>query len=152
MRMYYFSLNWNGYRACLLLVTSFVVLKNISIAQQHNPQRDIDTSLKITQKKAPAVSTEKQSVSASPQQYPITISKKAGEQQIIHDEIYFQREIRRIDLHMDAIDKKRQAVNADPEKKIQAINNGWYDQMSNTEKSLREERERMVKELERLKK
>jgi hypothetical protein len=139
------------YQAYLLIIL-FVLVGNISIAQQQNLRRDIDTNLKISQKKATAVSTEKQSVSASPQQYPITISKKAGEQQIIHDEIYFQREIRRIDLHMDAIDKKRQAVNADPEKKIQAINNGWYDQMSNTEKSLREERERMVKELERFQK
>jgi hypothetical protein len=113
--------------------------------------RSADTTLKVTQKKTPSTDPTVKTVSVSTQQYPITISKKNGEEQVVHDEAYWNKELERINLHIKAIDAKIESINADPAKKSKAENDGWFDDMSKTKSSLIQDRENALKELEKFK-
>src|SRR5690606_28819903 len=58
-----------------------------------------------------------------------TISIRAGESQVTHDNDYYQNEIDRIDHHIAMIDEKISFVNNSPEEKHKALDLGWFDQM-----------------------
>lgn len=119
-------------------------------AQEKFVSRNIDTSKTITQKKSvAAIETIDAPVS---QQYPITISKKAGEVQVVHDENYFLNEIKRIQSHISAIDHKVSVVSNDPVEKERAEKDAWFDQMARIRLALVDEQRNLEKELESLKK
>ena len=124
----------------------FIVLINDLKAQEKSSSRSMDTSLTIIQKKSvPVIDTKEAPVV---QQYPITISKKAGEEQLVHDENYFRKEISRVQNHISAIDHKVSSVSADSLKKQKAEEEGWFDQMSKIRASLVQEQQRLESELE----
>lgn len=103
-------------------------------AQNKVIARNIDTSLTISNKKSVLVNDTKKA--HNDQQYPITISKKAGEAQVLHDEHYFLTEIKRIQSHISAIDHKVSVVSNDPVEKERAEKDGWFDQMNSIKKDL----------------
>lgn len=84
---------------------------------------------------------------SKPVQYPLTISKKAGEEQIIHDKEYLSKEITRINNHITAIDFKVENVSTDEKKKVKAEEDGWFEQMKVIRSSLVQERTKLEKEL-----
>ena len=59
----------------------------------------------------------------------VTISKRAGEPQRIHDQAYFLQEISVIDNNLSTIDQKIAFVNGNPQEKLKAQLNGWFQQM-----------------------
>ncbi len=61
----------------------------------------------------------------------ITISKKAGEPQRVHDAAFYQEEITKIDAQLLAINTKIQLIQNDPTENDLAIQNGWYTDMGN---------------------
>jgi len=127
-----------------------VFFLNNAYGQDKTVTRQIDTSKTVTHRKAleqPQKIEQNQS-----QVYPITISKKAGEEQVVHDEIYIQNELSRINQHIAAIDHKVSVVSADPDKKAEAQSQGWFDQMSKSRASLEEEKMQLEIELESFKK
>jgi NAD/NADP transhydrogenase alpha subunit len=59
----------------------------------------------------------------------VTISKRAGQPQQVHDAAYYQKEIVIIDDNLTAIDQKIVSVNNDPQEKQLAESQGWFDNM-----------------------
>ena len=76
-----------------------------------------------------------------------TISKRAGEPQVVHDENYYSLEIAKIDQHISAIEQKTAYINSIPEEKSLAENNGWFIQMANVKTQLMEKRKVLVTKL-----
>ena len=70
------------------------------------------------------------SVSKVAQNKPVTISKKAGESQVIHNDAYYHNEIAKIDNHIASINTKIAYVNADPVEKANATASGWFEDMN----------------------
>jgi hypothetical protein len=83
--------------------------------------------------------------------YPLTISKKAGEEQVVHDEEYLTKEIARVDNHIKAIDFKIENISSDPSKKSKAEQDGWFTQMNDIKVSLQSKKGKLEKELKRYK-
>ena len=79
--------------------------------------------------------------------YPMTISKRVGEEQVVHDKEYLTKEISRIENHIKAIDIKVEGISSDSSKKIKAENDGWFEQMSKIKVSLTEEKIKLQQEL-----
>lgn len=73
-----------------------------------------------------------------------TISKRAGENQVTHDQAYYDAEIAKIDAHVLAIDEKIAYVNADSQRKADAQANGWFDDMDRIKEELATKRASLV--------
>lgn len=69
-----------------------------------------------------------------------TISKKAGEEQVLHDNAYYQSKIDIINQTIQAIDLKVNHVWNSTEKE-EAEANGWFEQMYETKQALIQERD-----------
>lgn len=80
----------------------------------------------------------------------VTISKRPGEEQRTHDAAYFNEEIAKIDLHLNAIDTKIESVNADPVQKSEAEANGWFDDMNRIKSELALSRSELVSKRDNL--
>jgi len=72
----------------------------------------------------------------SVQNKSVTISKKAGEPQRVHDANYYQEEIAKIDAQILAINTKIQLIQNDPVENKLATQNGWYTDMENIKDKL----------------
>ena len=83
--------------------------------------------------------------------YPLTISKKAGEEQVVHDEEYLTNEIAIVDNHIKAIDFKVENISSDPSKKSKAEQDGWFKQMNDIKVSLQSKKGKLEEELKRYK-
>lgn len=66
----------------------------------------------------------------------VTISKKAGEAQRVHDASYYQEEIAKIDNQISSINTKIQLVQNDPQENTLAEHNNWYAQMDEIKNQL----------------
>lgn len=66
----------------------------------------------------------------------VTISKRAGEPQRVHDAAYYVQEIAVIDNNLSAIDQKIAFVNGNPQEKLNAESNGWFQQMEDIKTQL----------------
>lgn len=66
----------------------------------------------------------------------VTISKRAGEDQQLHDDAYYLKEIEKINNHLAAIQIKTDYVNADPAEKAIAESEGWFVDMENVKNQL----------------
>jgi hypothetical protein len=125
----------------LTTILCFVVFSYCVNAQQ---KQDINTRInKVDSSTQPFKSKSNSGhVSKSELNQPVTISKKAGEAQVVHDNTYYQNEIAKIDNHINAINTKIAYVNNDPVEKSNAIASGWFDEMElyktklNTQKQL----------------
>ena len=58
-----------------------------------------------------------------------TISIRAGESQVTHDNAYFLNEIAKIDNQISAINQKIAIINNDPIEAEKAANQGWFEDM-----------------------
>lgn len=74
----------------------------------------------------------------------VTISKKAGEPQRVHNVAYYNEEIAKVDAHIEAIDAKITHVNADPTEKAKAEQDGWFQQMDQIKQELNQRRATLV--------
>jgi hypothetical protein len=127
-----------------------LLLLNSAYAQEKSVTRQIDTTKTVSHRKS--LEQPQKIEQNQTQTYPITISKKAGEEQVVHDAAYIRNEITRIDQHIAAIDQKVSIVSSDPVKKSEAESQGWFDQMARTRASLVEEKKKLETELESFKK
>lgn len=59
----------------------------------------------------------------------VSITKKKGQPQVVHNKAYFEGELLRIDNHINAINAKIASVNLDEEEKAKAIESGWFEDM-----------------------
>ena len=60
-----------------------------------------------------------------------TISKKAGEDQVLHDNAYYTSQIVKINQNLSAINQKIQLIKNDEDQNAEAISSGWIDDMEN---------------------
>lgn len=58
-----------------------------------------------------------------------TISKRAGEAQVTHDNAYYLNEIAKIENQIDAINQKIALISNDPIESASATESGWFDDM-----------------------
>jgi hypothetical protein len=138
-------------RFLILLVVSY----NSFLNAQENVQKNTISAPKVhinqtnsTDSKESETSKSSTNVKLTKKvQYPITISKKAGEEQIVHDKEYLSKEITRINNHILAIDFKVENVSADEKKKVKAEEDGWFEQMKVIRSSLVQDRTKLEEEL-----
>lgn len=60
-----------------------------------------------------------------------TISKKAGEKQILQNDAFYLDQISKIDQHINSINAKIAYVKSDELENANALNSGWYENMDN---------------------
>lgn len=80
----------------------------------------------------------------------VTISKRAGEPQRVHDEAYFIQEIAVIDNNLSAIDQKIAYVNGNSQEKLNAESNGWFQQMEDIKTQLNTKKTDLQEKLAKL--
>ena len=134
------------------LTIVFLVLYSSYTHSQKNVRKNVIPTTELTKNQnqlsdSTASTNSSKSVVKEPVRYPLTISKKAGEEQVIHDEEYLKKEISRINNHIKAIDFKVENVSSDETKKAKAESDGWFDQMKNTKVSLEQKRIKLEEEL-----
>lgn len=59
----------------------------------------------------------------------VSITKKKGQPQVVHNKAYFEGELVRIDNHINAINAKIETVNQNEEERLSAIESGWFEDM-----------------------
>lgn len=59
----------------------------------------------------------------------VSITKKKGQPQVVHNKAYYEGELLRIDNHINAINAKIAAVNLDEVEKTKANESGWFEDM-----------------------
>lgn len=80
----------------------------------------------------------------------VTISKRAGEDQQVHNAQYYLKEIEKVDKHLEAIDSKVDFVSNDPNEKAIAEKNGWFEKMEATKSRLIIKKKSLQSKLEQL--
>ena len=112
------------------LFTALTLLACFTVSSQEEVKGDVRTKEKqelspkpttIKLKEIPTKHVKKSS--------GMTISKRAGEPQKVHNAAYYQNEISIIDNNIAAIDQKIVAVNSDIQEKQIAESNGWFEDM-----------------------
>jgi hypothetical protein len=134
------------------LTIVFLVLYSSYTYSQKNVRKNVIPTTELTKNQnqlsdSTASTNSSKSVVKEPVRYPLTISKKMGEEQVVHDEEYLKKEISRINNHIKAIDFKVENVSSDETKKAKAESDGWFDQMKNTKVSLEQKRIKLEEEL-----
>lgn len=95
------------------------------------------TPIKRTQNtEFPVAEEPKPQISVKSSTKTTTISKRAGEEQQVHDEQYYKKQLIQIDGHISAIDEKVIIVNNNIEEKKIAEENGWFESMAKTRSDL----------------
>lgn len=138
------------------LTIVFLVLYSSYTYSQKNVRKNVIPTTELTKNQnqlsdSTASKNSSKSVVKEPVRYPLTISKKMGEEQVVHDEEYLKKEISRINNHIIAIDFKVENVSSDETKKAKAESDGWFDQMKNTKVSLEQKRMKLEEELKMFK-
>ena len=101
----------------------------VSIGINSNAQEDIHEKItSAPQPKKTAVANEEVKIEKSINK-STTISIRAGEEQVTHDQAYFLNEISKIDNQISAINQKISIVSNDPIEAANATNSGWFDDM-----------------------
>lgn len=59
----------------------------------------------------------------------VSITKKKGQSQVVHNKAFFESELVRIDNHINAINTKIAYVNQNEEERLKAIESGWFEDM-----------------------
>lgn len=120
-----------------------LTLSSNLLAQDSVGKKDVDTTQEMSSK---LIFTDHETIEATI--YPLTISKKAGHEQVVHDGAYLLQELQRIEYNIYAIDDKIKNVSNDPEKKDWAEKNGWFEQMNNQKAILIQRKKAIDKEIE----
>ena len=116
----------------LSLVISCAAFSQENVGSDVRSDEKKELSPKPTTVQHEAIPTKEKRVSSG----SVTISKKAGEPQKVHDAAYYQNEIAIIDNNINAIDQKVAWVNNNPQEKQQAEANGWFDNMEKIKQEL----------------
>jgi hypothetical protein len=91
------------------LVLPFVLFGFIQFAyaQDKSPNRSIDTTLKVTQKKS-TITSENSSGGTASAEHPFTVMKKAGEEQVTNENGYFSKRIAnvsKVDVFLNEVNR-----------------------------------------------
>lgn len=127
----------------IILLLSVLFFSFVSFSQEEGASQ-LKT---VSQSKTVSSPNETISVSQSNQSKSVTISKKAGQPQRVHDDVYFMEEIARVDSHISAIDNKVNTVNSDPQLKAEAEANNWFVQMADIKAELLLEKQELQTKL-----
>lgn len=107
----------------------------VSIGVNLNAQENIQEKITAApQPKAVAANEEvkiEKSINKS-----TTISIRAGESQVTHNDAYYLNKIEKIDNQISAINTKISLVNSDPTEKANATSSGWFDDMERIKSEL----------------
>ena len=136
------------------MIFLFVIIYNTSSFSQNKAHKNVISSQTIQHENNGANSDNSLNSNQEKKKlvkYPLTISKKAGEEQVVHDEEYLTKEIARVDNHIKAIDFKIENISSDPSKKSKAEQDGWFTQMNDIKVSLQSKKGKLEKELKRYK-
>ncbi len=128
-------------KTILILLTAILLSQNSYSQVQSQPETPASNAKSIENAKTieyTGRTTETRKKSA------VTISKRAGENQVTHDQAYYNAEIAKIDAHAQAIDEKIAYVNADNQRKADAQANGWFDDMDRIKEELATKRAELV--------
>ena len=108
----------------------------VSFAVNLNAQEDIQEKItSAPQLTKIAVSNEEVNIEKSINK-STTISIRAGEPQVTHDEAYFLNEIAKIDNQISAINQKIAIITNDPVEAANAEASGWFDDMETIKSEL----------------
>ena len=136
------------------MIFLFVIIYNTSSFSQNKVHKNVISSPSIQHENNGTGSNNSLNLNQEKKKlvkYPLTISKKAGEEQVVHDEEYLTKEIARVDNHIKAIDFKIENISSDPSKKSKAEQDGWFTQMNDIKVSLQSKKGKLEKELKRYK-
>jgi hypothetical protein len=136
------------------MIFLFVIIYNTSSFSQNKVHKNVISSPSIQHENNGTGSNNSLNSNQEKKKavkYPLTISKKAGEEQVVHDEEYLTKEIARVDNHIKAIDFKIENISSDPSKKSKAEQDGWFTQMNDIKVSLQSKKGKLEKELKRYK-
>jgi hypothetical protein len=136
------------------MIFLFIIIYNTSSFSQYKVHKNVISSQSIQHENNGANSNNSLNSNQAKKKsvkYPLTISKKAGEEQVVHDEEYLTKEIARVDNHILAIDFKVENVSSDPSKKAKAEQDGWFKQMNDIKVSLHGKKVKLEEELKRYK-
>ena len=136
------------------MIFLFVIIYNTSSFSQNKVRKNVISSPSIQHENNGTSSNNSLNSNQEKKKsvkYPLTISKKAGEEQVVHDEQYLTKEIARVDNHIKAIDFKVENISSDPTKKSKAEQDGWFIQMNDIKVSLQSKKGKLEEELKRYK-
>lgn len=80
----------------------------------------------------------------------VTVSKRPGQPQRVHDVAYYNEEIAKVDAQIVAIDSKVAHVNSIPSEQTIAQQNGWFQKMDETKQELNLRRADLVQKRDNL--
>lgn len=136
-----------------MIKTSCLIIFSFSL-QSANCQESTKTPGRTIHKEIRSVQETKEnstSISNSPQvnqQSEQTYSVDRYGVQRTHDKAYYQEKLTELDELVQAIDVKVDYVNANPEERAKATENGWFRDMEATKERLRNERVELVQKIE----
>jgi len=136
------------------MIFLFVIIYNTSSFSQNKVRKNVISSPSIQHENNGASSNNSLNSNQEKKKsvkYPLTISKKAGEEQVVHDEQYLTKELARVDNHIKAIDFKVENVSSDSSMKAKAEQDGWFKQMNDIKVSLQTRKGKLEEELKRYK-
>jgi hypothetical protein len=136
------------------MIFLFVIIYNTSSFSQNKVRKNVISSTSIQHENNGDFSNNSLNSNQEKKKavkYPLTISKKAGEEQVVHDEEYLTKEIARVDNHIKAIDFKVENVSSDSSMKAKAEQDGWFKQMNDIKVSLQSKKDKLEEELKRYK-
>ena len=107
----------------------------VSIGVNLNAQENIQEKITTAPQPKAAVANEEVKIEKSINK-STTISIRAGESQVTHDEAYYLDKIDKIDSQISAINTKISFVNSDPTEKANATSSGWFDDMERIKSEL----------------
>ncbi len=136
-----------------MIKTSCLIIFSFSL-QSANCQESTKTPGRTIHKEIRSVQETKEnstSIGNSPQvnqQSEQTYSVDRYGVQRTHDKAYYQEKLTELDELVQAIDVKVDYVNANPEERAKATENGWFRDMEATKERLRNERVELVQKIE----
>lgn len=136
-----------------MIKTSCLIIFSFSL-QSANCQESTKTPGRTIHKEIRSVQETKEnstSIVNSPQvnqQSEQTYSVDRYGVQRTHDKAYYQEKLTELDELVQAIDVKVDYVNANPEERAKATENGWFRDMEATKERLRNERVELVQKIE----
>jgi len=104
----------------------------------------LTSTLSISQTKVNSIEVKSDTTTSltKNQNYPVTISIKKGEQQVVHDRNFYLSEIERIDSHIKAIDDKIKWVLEN-----EIVKSEWIMEMNKTKQELIQEKSIILQKL-----
>lgn len=129
-----------------LLVTFVCVIQANAFCQEvKTPNRTVVTTVQSENKETQGSSSSEESSHGN---YPMTISVNRSGEQITHDKQYYQNQVVEIDETLVAIEVKIDYVKGNSSEHTLATQNGWYQDMEETKRKLREQRAELLLKIE----